>query len=359
MAHAVHNLLPGAEVTIIPMADGGEGTIDALVSATAGERLTLRAAGPLGEQTDTYIGIVNGDTAILEAANIAGLTMVPLPQRNPLHTTSRGLGELIRHALDRGFRKLVIGLGGSATNDGGLGMLLALGAVFNDEEGRVLQGFGRDLAEVYAVDFSPLDPRLNECSITIASDVSNPLCGSEGASRIFGPQKGASPAQIELFDLSLERYADLVEQAVGKPLKAVPGAGSAGGLGFALLAIGAAIIPGAELVDRMTGLREKLKGADWVLTGEGRSDGQSLYGKLPLHVAKAAKEEGVGSILISGSLGEGHELLRDYFAGCFALVTEPCSLKVCMDQAERLLASCTENVIGFLKQTAGRSNPTA
>jgi glycerate kinase len=276
--------------------------------------------------------------------------MVPEEERHPFNTTTKGLGELMRAALDEGYRKFIVGLGGSATSDGGMGMLGALGARFQDEAGRDLAGFGRDLAKVRSLNLEGLDPRLKECKIIAASDVRNPLCGPSGASRIFGLQKGASADEAVQMDQDMARYAGLIEAQLGRSLQHIPGAGAAGGLGFALLALGAEIRSGASLVEEVTGLREKLVQADWVITGEGRSDSQSMYGKLPVYIAKIAKECGIPAILISGSLGDGAEQLGEYFAGCFAIVREPASLQDCMKQAEPLLYACACNVLKLLKQ---------
>ncbi|MFC5469892.1 glycerate kinase [Cohnella suwonensis] len=350
IADAIREFFPEAEIDLVPMADGGEGTLDALVTASSGRKVSQRATGPLGDAVDTSFGIVHEDTVVIETANVAGLTMVPDEERNPYRTTTRGVGELTGIALDLGYRKFVIGLGGSATNDGGMGFLAALGARFTDDEGEELHGFGGDLARVAAVDLGKLDPRLAECELLAASDVTNRLCGPEGASFVFGPQKGATPEQAASLDAALSRYADLVESRLaGTPIRDLPGSGAAGGLGFALLAARFRIVPGAELVDRMTGLRSRIAGADWVVTGEGRSDGQSIYGKLPFHVASVARQCGAKALLISGSLGQDWQLLQPYFTGCFATVTEPSDLRTCMDRAEALLAACSRNVFGLLK----------
>ncbi|TJY42914.1 glycerate kinase [Cohnella pontilimi] len=348
---AIRNHFPEADIDIVPMADGGEGTVEALVKANSGRLTALHATGPLGDEASTFIGIIHDDTVVIETANIAGLTMVPASLRNPYNTTSKGVGELIRQSLNLGFRKFIVGLGGSATNDGGMGCLHALGVSFKDASGTELQGFGRELEQVAAVDFSGLDPRLAECELLAASDVTNPLCGPEGASYVFGPQKGATPSQIKALDAALLRYAQLVEDHTGdRSSHEMPGAGAAGGLGFALLMIGFRMISGAQLIEQAAGLQAKIAQANWVVTGEGRTDGQSLYGKLPLHVAKLAKQHGAKAILISGSLGPDYHLLREHFSGCFALVTEPSDLQTCMNQAPAMLASCSDNVMGFLKQ---------
>lgn len=358
MARAIKEQFPDADIAMLPMADGGEGTMEALVSAASGTIVKRPASGPLGEAADTAYGIIHHDTAVLETAMVCGLTMVPEAKRNPRHTTTRGLGELMRDALDRGCRKFIIGLGGSATNDGGMGLLRALGVKFLDESGRELAGFGKDTAKVHHVDFSGLDPRLRECELIAASDVTNPLCGPEGASLIFGPQKGASAQEAAQMDKDLAHYAEAVERSLGKTLKHMGGTGAAGGLGFALLAIGARIVSGASIVEETTGLREHIARADWVITGEGRSDGQSLYGKLPVHVAKIAKEYGVPAILISGSLGEGAERLYEHFAGCFSIINKPSSLQECMGRAEELLYACASNVMRLLRH-ARSSNEKA
>ena len=350
IAESIRKHFPSAGIDVIPVADGGEGTVEALVKAASGELVDTRATGPLGRAMDTRFGILHGDTAVLEIANVAGLPMVPKEERNPFNATTRGLGELVKQALDRGLRKIVIGLGGSATNDGGMGMLSELGVRFRDASGELLRGFGRDVGQAASVDFGGLDPRLAECELIAGCDVKNPLCGPEGASRIFGPQKGAAPEQVEVLDRALKGYAELIERALERPaLRDAPGAGAAGGLGFALLSLGFALSPGAQLVDRMVGLESRIAGADWVITGEGRTDGQSAYGKLPFYVASLAKKHGAKSILISGSLGTDYLELRGLFAGCFALVTEPSDLQTCLDRAAPALSACSDNVMGFLR----------
>ncbi|RUS47815.1 glycerate kinase [Cohnella sp. AR92] len=350
ISDSIRKHFPDAEIDVIPVADGGEGTVEALVTAASGKLIDTKAAGPLGDETDTQFGIIGGDTAVFELANVAGLPMVPKEKRNPYDTTTRGLGELIKQALDKGLRRLVVGLGGSATNDGGMGMLSELGVRFRDADGDLLPGYGRDVGQAVSVDFGGLDPRLAECELIAACDVKNPLCGPEGASVIFGPQKGATPEQAAELDRALLGYAGLVERELGRPaLHEVPGAGAAGGLGFALLSLGFTLAPGAELIDRMAGLESRIAGSDWVITGEGRTDGQSAYGKLPYYAATLAKKHGAKAILISGSLGADYLELRELFAGCFALITEPSDLQTCMDRAVPALAACSDNVMGFLR----------
>lgn len=346
MVRAVRDELPDAKAVALPMADGGEGTVDALVAAGGGEKRFVEATGPLGYQVRSYYGTI-GRTAVLEAANLFGLPMVLEADRDPLRTTSAGLGDAMRAALDAGYAEFVVGLGGSATNDGGIGMLRALGATFLDRSGKPLLGFGADLAEIATVDFSGLDPRLASARITVACDVRNPLLGESGASTVYGPQKGASPELCRRLDAAMAAYADKVE-AGRAPLRDVPGAGAAGGLGFAFLALGAKLAPGAEVLEAHLGLREKIRDADWVVTGEGRSDGQTMYGKLPLHVARLAREEGTKAVLLSGSLGAESEKLAPNFAGCFSIVEGPSTLEECMRNAERGLYRSTRSLIRLI-----------
>lgn len=361
MEQAVLAENPDAHIRKIPMADGGEGTVDALVAAGGGQIVPIEVTGPLGFRVDSYYGVV-GSTAIVEAANLCGLTMVPQEQRNPLHTTSVALGEAIKAALDEGFTQMTIGLGGSATNDGGMGMLSALGAVFADRSGQRLSGYGRDLSQLAQADFSNMDVRLAQCRITVACDVNNPLLGPEGATFVYGPQKGASPAMCRELDAAMFGYAEAVESGCmlarepdrdTPPLRETPGAGAAGGLGFALLALGAKLIPGAQVIEEQTRLRTAVRWADWVLTGEGRSDGQTLYGKLPLHVARLAREEGAEAVLIAGSLGKDSDRLMTEFAGCFSIVEQPSDLQYNMEHAEPQLYRCTRNIVRMI----GRRKP--
>lgn len=353
MARAIKLEMPDANVRVIPMADGGEGTVETLVSACNGKLVPLEVTGPLGEQIETSYGVITGKgdekpRVIMEAANIFGLTMVPPERRNPLHTTSAGMGEVIRHVLDQGIRRIVIGLGGSSTNDGGMGMLEALGVKFKDQHGHALKGFGQDLEQVAFTDFTDLDARLIDCEIIVASDVNNPLCGEDGATNVYGPQKGATPDMVTLLDSAMQRYADVVEATLGQVFRHTPGAGAAGGLGFALLAIGATTVSGAQVIGEMTNLQEHIRQADWVLTGEGKSDHQTLSGKLPYSVAQWAKEAGKKVVLISGSIGEGGDGLYETFTACFSIVQGPATLEECMADAEQNLFVCTRNIIRMI-----------
>lgn len=367
MAAAIRREIPQAEIDVFPMADGGEGTVEALVGACGGRSEEVAVHGPLEPGATALIGLIEQDgepVYVIETANICGLPMIPADRRDPYAATSRGLGEAIAHALDRGAKRLIVGLGGSAVNDGGMGMLAALGVRFADRDGRLLEGRGGDLLRVAAVDWSGLDPRLAACAITAASDVTSPLTGPSGASRVFGPQKGATPAQAAELDAAMDAYAALLERpggpsadaaeagkagANGPRLSEQPGAGAAGGLGFALLRLGARIESGAEVAARATGLKARIAGADWVLTGEGRTDAQTLSGKLPFRVAEWAAAEGVPAILMSGGLGPDIEPLYETFAAVFPIVGRPSSLDECLAEAEDNLARTARNVARLIK----------
>lgn len=351
MKRGCEEAIPGVDIVLKPMADGGEGTLDTLIFATNGKRLHLNCTGPLGKKIETSYGEL-GDkkTAVIEVASIAGLVQVPKDERDPYKTTSFGLGEAIKHAIGAGYSSIIIGLGGSSSNDGGLGMLQAVGVKFFNEKGEKLNFFGEDVLSVGSVDFSSLDCRLKDVSIRVAADVDNPLCGPNGASAIYGPQKGATPVQIKKLDNALFHYGELIEKAIGKELKETPGAGAAGGLGFALLVLGAEFISGAKLVANTIQLKEEISSADLVITGEGQSDEQTLFGKAPGYVAQIAKASGVPIILISGSLGKNTDSLRELFSGCFSITKGPASLEECIEFGEKLLYEQTKNVVHLINR---------
>ncbi|QJD86370.1 glycerate kinase family protein [Cohnella herbarum] len=368
ISDAIRSVNPDASIVRVPMADGGEGTVEALIEAAQGTLHAADVTGPSGERCSAGYGkikyAINGGaergTAVLEAATLFGLSMIANDKRDPYLTTTRGMGELIVQLLDQGIRSFIIGLGGSGTNDGGMGLLAALGVRFLDEKGNLLAGYGRDLAPLHSVDMERLDARLSECEILVASDVQNPLCGKEGASAVYGPQKGATPDQVEALDRALNRYAGMLEESTGSSFRDRPGAGAAGGAGFALLMIGAKIMPGAELIGSAANLRSKMNGADWVITGEGKSDNQTLFGKLPMYVARLAKESGIRTLLISGSLGSQSEQLGKEFAACFACVPRPMPLSECLEQAESNLYQTAINVIRLVDGNGhGQSSPNA
>ena len=337
---------PQAEIHLCPMADGGEGTVDAVLAATGGQRRELKVCGPLGQPVQAHWGWLEDAQAVIEMAAASGLHWVAPAQRDARITTTRGTGELILAALDAGARRIILGIGGSATNDGGAGLLRALGVGLLGAAGQPLAEGGAALIDLQRMDLDGLDPRLAQVEILVAADVDNPLCGPRGASHVFGPQKGASPAQIEQLDQALAHFADVMAAALGEDYRDVPGVGAAGGLGFAARAVlSARFRPGIELVAELSGLAEAMQGADLVITGEGRLDGQSLHGKTPVGVARIARAAGVPVIALAGSLGEGYQ--RVYEAGidaAFSLVPGPVSLEQAMAEAEQQLQSRTVDI---------------
>ncbi|CDF82843.1 Glycerate kinase [Pseudomonas knackmussii B13] len=326
---------PADEILLRPMADGGEGTVDAVLEATGGERRECLVRGPLGTPVQAHWGWLEEGTAVIEMAAASGLHLVPAHQRDATRTSSFGTGELIRAALDAGARKIILGLGGSATNDGGLGLLQALGVRFLDEQGAPLGDGGAELARLHSIDVAGLDTRLRAVEVEVAADVDNPLYGPRGASAVFGPQKGASPAQVEQLNAALQRYAQVAAQVLGEDHSAYPGVGAAGGLGFAARAfLGARFRPGIELVAEVAGLAEAMQGAALAITGEGRLDAQSLHGKTPVGVARVAAAAGVPVIALAGSLGEGYVRVHDNgIAAAFSLTPGPISLAQAMTGA--------------------------
>jgi glycerate kinase len=333
IARGWQQVFPDAECLLRPMADGGEGTVDALLAAVGGERRECRVRGPMGAPVAAHWGWLGQATAVIEMAAASGLHWVPREQRDACLASSFGTGELILQALDAGATRIILGLGGSATNDGGAGLLQALGVRFVDAAGRELAPGGAALATLDRLDLSGLDARLLQAQIEVAADVDNPLCGPRGASAVFGPQKGATPAQVAELDAALGRYARIVAATLGEDHAQFPGVGAAGGLGFAARALlKASFRPGIELVAELSGLAEAVLGAELVITGEGRMDAQTLHGKTPVGVARVARAAGVPVIALAGSLGEGYQAL--YQAGieaAFSLAPGPISL----DQAMR------------------------
>jgi glycerate kinase len=336
---------PDAELRICPMADGGEGTLDAIL-VRGGERRSCAVTGADGTRIDAAYGWMDdGTIAVIEAAQVVGLTDAAGTSVDVEQRSTRGVGELIRVALDAGVRRLMIGVGGSSTNDGGAGMLTALGLSLVDAAGCGIAPTPEGLASLAAVDARPLDPRLGETAITIMSDVNNPLCGERGATAIFGPQKGVRRERIAELDARLARFASLAERAVGCNVSALPGAGAAGGLGFALQLIGGEIRSGAQVVADLVGLDAALIGADWLITGEGRSDLQTSLGKTPWVVAQRAAAKNVPATLLSGGVdGDALPELAQHFAGCFALPAGPADLAYCVANAATLLADRAEQI---------------
>jgi glycerate 2-kinase len=338
---------PDAHYIRLPAADGGEGTVEALVTATKGRIRTRVVTGPMGEPVDAFYGITgDGGTAVIEMAAAAGLTLVPRALRNPLHTTSRGVGELMLDALDQGCRHFIIGLGGSATNDGGAGLAQAMGVSFRDAHGRELPDGGASLADLAVIDLTRLEPRLTECVIEVACDVDNPLTGPKGASAIFGPQKGATPEMVLQLDASLLHYGRCLEHVLGRRILDVPGTGAAGGIGATAIAfLGATLGSGVDIVMRALGLDEIVSDADLVITGEGRIDGQTIHGKTPIGVARIAKSHGKPVIAIAGSLGPGAEEVHAHgIDAIFSVLRRPCSLEQALDEAADNVRMTARNI---------------
>lgn len=295
--------IPAATVSIKPVADGGEGTVTALVSGLSGESVTIPVTGPLGETVEATYGILPDHTAVIEMAEAAGLPLVPAEKRNPMNTTTYGVGEMILHALDEGCRNFIIGIGGSATNDGGTGMLRALGCRFQKADGSEIALGAQELSELATIETEALDPRLEESHFSIACDVTNPLCGPSGASYIFAPQKGADPATVQKLDVALAHLADMTAVTLGTDLRDQPGAGAAGGLGFAFASyLNGTLRPGVDIVLDAVLPESELRAADIVVTGEGRFDGQTAMGKAPVGIARRAKACGCKVIVLAGSI---------------------------------------------------------
>ncbi|ENM3877995.1 TPA: glycerate kinase [Vibrio cholerae] len=336
-----------AKFVAIPVADGGEGTVQSLVDATQGRLVEVKVMGPQGKRVEAFYGMLgDNQTAVIEMAAASGLHHVPLAQRDPKLTTSFGTGELIRHALDQGATKLIIGLGGSATNDGGVGMLAALGARFTNADGEPIQLTGGGLRELTHIDLQDFDPRLQHCDILVACDVNNPLCGDKGASAVFGPQKGATPEDIQLLDGALRQFGLLTAKVTGKMVLESAGAGAAGGMGAALLAYTEARLrPGIEIVLETVQLAHQVSDADLVITGEGRIDSQTVHGKTPMGVAKVAKRFDVPVLALCGCTGDNYQAV--YQCGIdavFAAVPRAMSLEDALKESDFNLADLAENV---------------
>jgi glycerate kinase len=343
IARGVRRAWPDARVEEMPLADGGEGTVRALVSATKGALRTARVHDPLGREIDAEWGVLgDGKTAVVEMAAASGLPLLRPGERDPRVTSTRGTGELILAAATSGAHRVVIGIGGSATNDGGAGMARAFGYRFLDRAGAELPEGGAALARLARID-GQTDPRLIRADADVACDVRNPLLGPEGASAVYGPQKGATPEVVLELDAALARFADVVEAFVGRPIRDVPGAGAAGGLGAGLLAfLDARLVSGAELVLRAVNFAERVKGADLVITGEGRIDGQSGYGKLTGAVTAAARRAQVPVAAVAGSIGPGHETLA---LDGLAVASEGVPLAQAMSDPLPLVERAAERVV--------------
>ncbi len=356
MASGVRRAFAAAEVDGLPLSDGGPGLTDVLITAQRGELRTARALDPLGRPVDAGFGLIDGGrTAVVELAAASGLTLLRRSELDPLRASSYGTGQVIRAALDTGARRLVVGIGGSATNDGGAGMVSALGARLLDATGRELPSGGAALAQLHRIDVSALDERLRTTEIVAACDVTNPLTGSEGASAVYGPQKGATPAMVAELDIALHHYAEVIDRDLGVAVANVPGAGAAGGAGVALLAfLAAELRPGFAMVSEMTGLVRRLADADLALTGEGSTDRQSSYGKVVGGLGALAAQQRVPLFVLSGSLGDGYEALLDRgVTAAVSIAPGPIDLIAALERADEFLCARTESLVrAFLAGSA-------
>ncbi|HKT91557.1 MAG TPA: glycerate kinase [Paraburkholderia sp.] len=344
IAEGIRRVRADADIRIRPMADGGEGTLDAMLSM-GGERRVLTVEGAAGPKRDAAVGLLSDGSAIVETAEIVGITD-PVGMGVPVDARStRGMGEAIRALLDEGVRRFYVALGGSSTNDAGAGLLAGLGLQLFDAAGKSLEPTPQALAQVARVDVSGLDARLREASFVGMSDVDNPLTGEHGATAVFGPQKGVTPEQVAPIDAALGHFADLLEAALGRRVRDEAGSGAAGGLGFALRMLGASFEPGAEVVARTIGLDEALDRADWLITGEGRSDVQTLHGKAPFIACRHAAAAGVPATLLSGAVDAAAlPRLAEHFSGCFSPAPGPITLETAIRDAARLLANEAEQL---------------
>lgn len=340
-----------AEVIKVPMADGGEGTVDSLVDATNGQRVIVEVTGPLGNKISAYYGILgNGTTAVIEMAKASGLEIVEKKKRNPMITTTFGTGELIRDALDHNVKEIIIGLGGSSTNDGGSGMAQALGAKLLDQNNNQISFGGGNLDKLDKIDISNLDSRLQDVKIILASDVTNPLIGKDGASRVFGPQKGATPEMVEKLENNLQHYAKIIKRDLNKDVASVSGAGAAGGLGAGLMAFTTCKMrQGVDIAIEVIKLEEKVKSADYIFTGEGGTDFQTKFGKTPYGVAKLGKKYHKPVISLAGYLGEGIDsLYSEGFTAIFGIIPGVCDLSTALKNGPSNVARTTENIVRLL-----------
>lgn len=360
IAEGLAEVWPQAQVVQCPMADGGEGTVAAVLAACNGQWRRQAVRGPLGELVSARWGwLAQGRTAIIEMAEASGLQLVPLAQRDACNSSTYGTGELIRAALDAGAERIILAIGGSATNDGGTGALQALGLAMRDSDGNALPPGGLGLARLASIDLENLDPRLAQVRFDIAADVNNPLCGTQGASAVFGPQKGANPEQVAQLDAALAHYADLCAQVLPRDVRNEPGSGAAGGLGFAAKAfLGARFRAGVDVVAELVGLDQAVRDAHLVITGEGRFDAQTLRGKTPFGVARIAQGWQVPVVVIAGTLGEGYQQMYQHgVSAAFALPAGPMTLELACAEAPRLLRERAADIARLWQ--AARSGSTS
>ena len=347
---------PQAEIVLLPVADGGDGTLNALVDSTNGQVFRSIVTGPLGRAVEAPWGVMgDGQTAVIEMAQASGLVLVPSKRRNPLFSTTRGTGQIIREALDKGYSRIIVGLGGSATNDAGAGMATALGVRFLDAQGRPLRDGGAALAQLARIDLSQLHPALESAQVIGATDVTNPLCGPAGASAVYGPQKGASPEMVNQLDRALTNFARVVREELGRDVSEQPRAGAAGGLGAGLMAFAQAeLTSGIDMVCQVLEFDRHLEGADLVITGEGRADLSTIYDKAPVGVARKSEARGIPTVVLAGSLGRGYEELYQHgISGLVCIGDRPMSFERSLARTEELLSAAAERTLRLLRVGSG------
>ena len=351
LTRAAQEIFPGCECRCLEVADGGEGTTEAVLSAAGGRRMEAMVCGPLWERRKACYAALDGRRAVMEMAAASGLPLVPAELRDPRNTTSYGTGELIRDALDKGFRDLSIAIGGSATNDGGIGCMRALGVRFLDEDGNELSGCGGDLIKIRSIDRSGLDPRLRDTHVTVMCDVTNPLCGENGATRTFGKQKSGTPEILDELEAGMENYRELLRREFGIDMDEEPGAGAAGGLGAALLSfLRAELRSGIETVLDLIEFDKKLEGVSLVVTGEGRADWQSAFGKVMQGVGRRCLRQGVPAVAIVGSMGDGAEQIFDYgIESMITTVNGVMPLEEALERAEELYLGAARRLFRMLR----------
>ena len=351
LTESAKEAFPDCETAGTLIADGGEGTVDAVIAMTKGELIRVPVHGPLMEETTAVYGKINEDSAIIEMAAASGLPMVPENLRNPLNTTTYGTGELIRDALDRGFRNISVALGGSATNDGGMGAMSALSVKFLDKDGNVLDGKGSDLEKVASVDVSGLHPAVAETKFTVMCDVNNPLTGPDGATYTFGKQKGGTPEILDRLEAGMKSYAKVAGEALGKDIDHIAGAGAAGGMGAALCGfLNAGLKSGIETVLDLIGFDEMLEGVDLVVTGEGRIDWQSAFGKVPSGIGMRCKKKGVPAVAIVGGMGNGAEKIYEFgVESIIPTINGAMDINEALERAEELYKGAADRMSRLLK----------
>lgn len=352
LEEGMKKVFPRADFRIAPMADGGEGTVESVIDATRGELIRIRVKDPLMRETASFYGISgDGSTAVIEMAAASGLESLETSERNPWITSTYGTGQLIRDAINRGCKKILLGIGGSATNDCGAGMAEALGVKFSFKPKDLVKWGGGSLGQVVKIDMEGLDPRIADLEILVACDVSNPLTGPNGASAIYGPQKGADPEMVLKLDHNLEHFAAIIKEQLGKEVSVVPGAGAAGGLGAGLMAfLDARLMKGFDMIAETVGLEEKILQADLVITGEGKMDGQTQFGKTPFGVAQLAQKHGKPVIGVAGTVDEGVEVMYQMgFSVILPILEKPSDLDYAISHAEELLKRTGERIARMIR----------